>query len=479
MAKFDYNLMAIGAGAAGLITCYIGAAAKAKVALIEKSKMGGDCLNTGCVPSKALLSSAKAAKMFRDHHIYGIEDVHYQVNFAKVMEQVQMAIQKVEPHDSVERYTKLGVDCIQGEAKILSPHEVIVNGKTWTTRNIVIATGARPVVPPIPGLEEIDYLHSENLWTLRELPKRLLIVGGGPIGCEMAQAFARLGAQVTLVDQLPTILPKEDKDVVGYLLPALEDDGVTIITDAKIQKIINPSRPQLIYEKGGDPQTLDFDKILLATGRQANTDGLGLDALDIGLNAGGTIQVDEVLRTTIPNIYACGDVAGPYQFTHMATHQAWYCAVNAMLSPFKTFKVDYSVVPWCTYTDPEIARVGLSEAEAQAKQIPYDVARYELNDLDRAITDRVDQGVVKVLTPPKSDKILGAAICGHHAGDLLAEYCLAMKHGLGLNKLLSTIHPYPTLAEANKLVAGQWKRKHISGFLLKVAEQFHRLRRMG
>ena len=478
MAKYDYNFIVIGGGSAGLVTSLIGAMTKAKVALIEKHKMGGDCLNSGCVPSKSLISSAKVAKLFKQHASYGFEGVHYSVNFAQVMERIQKIIATIEPKDSIARYTQLGVECFQGEAKILSPHTVQVNEYTLTTRCIVIATGARPFIPTIAGLDKIKCLHSDNLWSLRNQPKRLLVIGGGPIGCEMAQAFCRLGSQVAIMDLLPNILPREDPDIVQFVLDAFQADGIELLTGIQLKEIRSSAQGhQAVYEKEGQEGVWNFDQVIVATGRKANTQGLGLEELGIELAAGGTLKVDPYLRTNIPNIYACGDVAGPYQFTHMAGHQAWYSAVNALLSPFKKFKVDYSVVPWCTYTDPEVARVGLSETEAQAQGIPHEVTRYDLEDLDRAITEGVACGMVKVLTPPGKDQILGATLCGPHAGDLLAEFILAMKHGLGLNKILGTIHPYPTFAEAAKYVAGEWKKAHVPTALLPWVEKFHQFRR--
>jgi len=355
---------------------------------------------------------------------------------------------------------------------------VIVNGKTLTTRNIVIATGARPFIPPIPGLENIKYLHSDNLWEIREQPKRLLVVGGGPIGCELAQAFSRLGSEVIIMDMLPTIMTKEDPDMVQFVLQAFEEDSIRILTGVKLTKVDEGNQGyQAFYEKDGQENTVEFDQILIATGRQARTKGFGLEELGIEINPNGTVKVDEYLRTNIPNIYACGDVAGPYQFTHMAAHQAWYCGVNALASPFKKFKVDYSVVPWCTYTDPEVARVGLSEQEAKEQNIPYEVTTYEINELDRAITEREDKGRVKIITPPGQDKILGAAICGYHAGELIAEFVFAMKHGLGLNKILGTIKTYPTLTEATKFAAGEWKKAHVPNIAFKLAEKYNEFRR--
>ena len=479
MAKKDFNVIVIGAGSAGLVSSYIAAAVKAKVALIEKHKMGGDCLNTGCVPSKALIRSAKILSYIKRHKDYGIKSAEATFNFADVMERVQTVIKKVEPHDSVERYTSLGVDCFTGAAKILSPNEVSVNGKTLTTKNIIIATGARPAVPKIPGLDKVPYLTSDNIWELRELPKRLLVAGGGPIGSELVQCFARLGSKVTQIQRGPEIMKKEDEEISQAIRKRFTEEGVDVKVNSQFKEVVVEDGKQFVLvEKNGATERIEFDKILIATGRAANTKGFGLEEIGVKLTRQGTIEVDEYLRTTThKNIYACGDVAGPYQFTHTAAHQAWYCAVNALFSPLKKFKVDYSVIPWCTFTDPEVAQVGLNEKAAKAKGIPYEVTRYEIDDLDRAIADSEDHGVVKVLTVPGKDKILGVTILGYHAGDLMAEYVLAMKHGLGLNKILGTIHIYPTMAEANKFAAGIWKKAHAPEGLLKLIQKFHHWRR--
>ena len=479
MAKKDFNVIVIGAGSAGLVSSYIAAAVKAKVALIEKHKMGGDCLNTGCVPSKALIRSAKILSYIKRHKDYGIKSAQATFDFAEIMERVQTVIKKVEPHDSVERFTSLGVDCITGDAKILSPHEVSVNGKTLTTNTIIIATGARPAIPKIPGLNQVPYLTSDNIWELRELPKRLVVAGGGPIGSELAQCFARLGSKVTQVEMLPDIMSREDDEISQAIRKRFIEEGIDVRVNSKCKEIVVENGKQfMLIERNGTTEKIEFDKMLVAVGRVANTGGFGLEEIGVKLNQRGTIEVDEYLRTTThKNIYACGDVAGPYQFTHTAAHQAWYCAVNALFSPFKKFKVDYRVIPWCTFTDPEVAQVGLNEKAAKEKGIPYEVTRYGIDDLDRAIADSEDHGVVKILTEPGKNKILGVTIMGYHAGDLMAEYVLAMKHGLGLNKILGTIHIYPTMAEANKFAAGNWKKAHAPEGLLKLIQKFHSWRR--
>jgi pyruvate/2-oxoglutarate dehydrogenase complex dihydrolipoamide dehydrogenase (E3) component len=479
--RFDRNLVVIGGGAAGLVTAYIAAAVKAKVTLIEKHRMGGDCLNTGCVPSKALIRSAKFLSQLARAKAFGIREAHAEFDFAAVMERVQRVVQAVEPHDSIERYTALGVEVIEGAAKIVSPWEVEVarhDGVTHrlTTRSIVIAAGGLPFVPPIPGLDEVGYLTSDTVWDLRVLPRRLLVLGGGPIGCELAQAFARLGAHVMLVQQAARLLPREDSEVSELVAAGFAAEGIDVRTSHKAKQfVIENGEKILIAEHAGRDVRFPFDAVLLAVGRAANLQGYGLE--DLGVKVSRTIDTNVFLQTSYPNIYAAGDVAGPFQFTHTAAHQAWYAAVNALFDPFRKFRVDYSVIPWATFVDPEVARVGLNEQEAKEKGIACEVSRYDLDDLDRAIVDGETQGFVKVLTVPGRDKILGVTIVGEHAGDLIAEFVLAMKHGIGLNKILGTLHIYPTLAEANKYAAGVWKKAHAPQTLLRWVERFHAWRR--
>ena len=478
MARYDYNLVAVGAGAAGLVSSYIASAVKARVALIEKNLMGGDCLNYGCVPSKSLISSAKLVHQLNQHDRFGLKEIQYQVDFPLVMDRIQEIIEAITPHDSVERYTSLGVECIEGSAKLVSPHELEVNGSLLSTKNIVIATGASPAIPPIPGLEDSAYSTSDSIWKLRELPKQLLIIGGGPIGCELAQAFRRLGSEVTILTRDPKVLPKEDRDLAELVLKNFESEGIQMQTEVQVDRIEKKNSEQQVYfRKDGVEQHIKADHILLATGRKPGTSGLGLKEVGVELNPDGTVKVDPFLRSSIPNIYACGDVAGPFQFTHVAGHQAWYATVNALFSPFKKFAVDYRVVPWCTFTDPELARVGLSEEDALAQNIAYEKTSFDLSGLDRAIAERNNYGMIKVLTKPGKDQILGAAICGPHAGDLLSEFVLAMKHGIGLNKILGTIHAYPTYADANKLTAGVWRKNHAPDWVFGLLQRFHRWRR--
>ena len=474
-ARFDRNLVVIGAGSAGLVAAYIAAAVRAKVTLIEKHRMGGDCLNTGCVPSKALIKSARVLAQMRSAADYGLRAPVVDFDFAEVMERVQRVVRAVEPHDSVERYAGLGVECLQGDARITSPWTVEVGGKTLSTRAIIIAAGARPIVPPLPGIERAKVLTSDTVWDLRELPRRLVVLGGGPIGCELAQAFARFGAHVTQVEMLPRLLAREDPEVSDSVRAQFVAEGIDVRTGYRAVQV-DPG-PTLVCEHAGGEVRFAFDRLLCALGRVPNTAGYGLEELGIPVTKARTVETDEYLQTLYPNIYACGDVAGPYQFTHTASHQAWYAAVNALFSPFKRFRADYSVIPWATFTDPEVARVGLNETEAKERGIPYEVTRFDLAELDRAITDEVARGVVKVLTVPGKDRILGATVVGEHAGDVIIEYIMAMKHGIGLNKILGTIHIYPTLAEANKYAAGSWKRAHAPEGLLRQVARFHAWRR--
>lgn len=476
--RFDYNLIVIGAGSAGLVSAYIGATVKARVALIEKHRMGGDCLNTGCVPSKALLRTARLLAEARDSRRYGVRGMQADFDFADAMQRVQAVIAKIEPHDSVERYTGLGVDVIRGEATLVSPWEVEVDGRRLSARSLVLATGARPLVPKIPGLDAVDYLTSDTVWNLRVLPRRLLVLGGGPVGCELTQAFARFGSEVTQVEMAPRLLPREDADAAAAVTAQLQAEGVRVATAHKALRVeTDDVGNRLVCEHDGAEVAFEFDTLLLALGRSANVEGFGLADIGVRLTERKTIEVDALMRTNFPNIHVCGDAAGPFQFTHVAAHQAWYAAVNALLAPWWSFDVDYRVIPWATFTEPEVARVGLSEDEAKERGIEVEVTRYGIDDLDRAIADGADRGFVKVLTAPGKDRILGAAIVGAHAGELLAEFVLAMKHGIGLNKLLGTIHVYPTMAEANKYVAGNWKRAHAPQTALRWAQRFFAWRR--
>ena len=479
--QFDRNLVVIGAGSAGLVTAYIAAAVRAKVTLVEKDQMGGDCLHTGCVPSKALIRSARFLSHVKRSGEFGIRCATVDFDFAEVMERVQRVIRDIEPHDSVERYTALGVDVVRGRARIVSPWEVEVthdDGSTQvlTTRSIVIAAGGHAFVPPLPGLDRITYFTSENIWSLRERPGRMVVMGGGPIGCELAQTFARLGCRVTQVEMGPGLLPREDEDAAALVTRRFLAEGIDLRLAHEARRIeVVDGEKIFVALHGGNEVRIGFDALLIAVGRQANLEGYGLK--ELGVTTERTVQVNGYLQTSLPNIYAAGDVAGPYQLTHTAAHQAWYAAVNALFDPFKKFRTDYRVIPWATFVEPEVARVGLNEQEAKEKKVPHEVTVYGIEDLDRAIADGEAHGFVKVLTVPGKDRILGVTIVGEHAGDLIAEYVLAMKHGIGLNKILGTIHIYPTMAEANKYAAGNWKRAHAPEKLLAWVGRFHAWRR--
>ena len=485
--RFDRNLVVIGAGSAGLVSAYIGAAVKAKVTLIESGKMGGDCLNYGCIPSKALIRSAKLAAQIRHADDYGLTESEPHFSFKRVMQRIDAVIKTIAPHDSVERYEGLGVEVLQGHARIKDPWTVevtLADGTvtTLTTRSIIIASGASPFVPPLPGIEATGYVTSDTLWEkfgeLDAAPKRLVVLGGGPVGCELAQSFARLGSEVIQIERGARLLIREDRDVSDYALEALRADGVEVLTEHKALSFEADGTEKLVVvEHQGVQRKIAFDELICAVGRTARLTGFGLE--DLGVPTAKTVETNAYLETIYPNIFAAGDVAGPYQFTHVAAHQAWYASVNALFGTFKKFKADYRVIPQTTFIDPEAARVGLNEQEAKAQNIAYEVTRYDIDDLDRAIADGTARGFVKILTVPGKDKILGVTIVGSHAGDLLAEFVLAMKHGLGLNKILQTIHTYPTLSEANKYAAGEWRRAHISPVLLGFLARFHRFMRGG
>lgn len=478
---FDANVIVIGAGSAGLVSALIATTVGAHAILIERHKMGGDCLNTGCVPSKALLRSAKMRHYFSHASDYGLEAPEsIKTNFPAVMQRVQRAIAEIEPKDSVERYSALGVQCEQGEARLLSPWEVELREedgsvRTFSAPRIIVAAGARPFVPPIEGLVESDPLTSDTLWAQETLPTRLTVLGAGPIGCEMAQAFARLGSHVTLVDMADRVLPREDEDASALLTESLRADGIELRLCAKAERVHSSEGCKTLFINGGE--AIESDQLLVAVGRKANSENLGLEALGIELNRNGTIAHNAYLQTNVPTVYVCGDIAGPYQFTHTASHQAWFAAVNALFGEFKRFKADYSVIPWATFTDPQVARVGLNELEAKEQGVKYDVTHYGTEELDRAIADGEAHGFIKILTKPGKDQILGVTIVGYHAGELIAEYVLAMKHKLGLGAIISTIHIYPTMMEANKFAAGEWRKARKPEKVIAWLAKYHAWRR--
>ena len=491
--KFDRNLLVIGAGAGGLVTSYIAAAVKAKVTLIEAGEMGGDCLNYGCVPSKAIIKSAKIVDQIKHGENYGLENVTPQFSFKKVMARVHQVIADIAPHDSVERYTDLGVEVIKGYGKLINPWtvEIKLNDgtmQTLTARSIVIATGARPFVPPLPGIEESGYVTSDTLWTefakLDTAPKKLVVLGGGPIGSELAQSFARLGSEVIQIEMAERIMIREDLEVSEFASQSLQKSGVNILTSHQALRCEQRDGKKFIivknlkHEQGSTQEeeiAIEYDELLCAVGRSARLKGYGLE--ELGIETNRTIQTNDYLETLYPNIFAAGDIVGPYQFTHVAAHQGWYAAVNALFGTFKKFKVDYRVIPWATFIDPEVARVGINEQEAIEQGIDYEITRFDFEELDRAITDSAANGFIKVITPKGKDKILGVTIVSEHAGDLIAEFVLAMKHGLGLNKILGTIHSYPTWAEGNKYAAGEWKRNHAPETVLSWLEKYHTWKR--
>jgi pyruvate/2-oxoglutarate dehydrogenase complex dihydrolipoamide dehydrogenase (E3) component/uncharacterized membrane protein YdjX (TVP38/TMEM64 family) len=498
---FDRNVVVIGAGAGGLVSAYIAASAQAQVTLVEAKAMGGDCLNFGCVPSKALIQSAKVAHLARTAASFGIVAGAVSVDWPAVMRRIRAVIASIAPHDSAERYRAMGVDVRQGHATILNPWTVEISSpgnasQRLTTRSIVIATGAQAIVPAIPGLQEVGFATSDTLWEQLEqyssVPKRIAIVGGGPIGCELAQALARLGAKVTLIESAARVLVREDVEVSALVEAALAADGVEVLTSHFALRCETPNDSNgqektlwlvndgVAHDKLQKEFALPFDLLLCAVGRRARLNGLGLEAL--GISTDHTVHTNDYLQTVIPNIFAAGDVAGPYQFTHTAAHQAWYATINALFGDFKRFKVSYHAVPCVTFVAPEVARVGLNEQEAIEQGVAFEVTRFDVADLDRALCDAADPktpplGWVKVLTAPGRGKILGVTIVAAHGAEMLAEYVLAMRHGLGLNHVLQTVHTYPTWGEANKYAAGLWRRAHAPRWALELSRRLHDWRR--
>jgi pyruvate/2-oxoglutarate dehydrogenase complex dihydrolipoamide dehydrogenase (E3) component len=476
--RFDRNLIVIGAGSAGLVSAYIASMVKAKVTLVEAHDMGGDCLNTGCVPSKALIKSAKVAHQVADSARFGIQSGAPVIDFPAVMRRVRDVITAIEPHDSVERFTGLGVDCVKGYARFVDPWTIEIDGaRQLTAKSFIIATGAAPFIPPLPGVEDSSYLTSETLWDIMadrpSAPNRLVILGGGPIGCELAQAFQRLGSKVTIVEMADRLLLKEDADAAALVTARLQAEGVSVHTAHRAVRF--EAGKNLVVEGPQGEKSIAYDDIIIAVGRKPRVSGFGLE--ELGLVVDGQLANDDFLRTNMPHIYCAGDVAGRQQLTHGGSHEAWYASVNALARPFKKYRTDYRVLPRVTYTEPELATVGLTEAEARAQGLSFDVTRYDLDDLDRAIAEGEAHGFVKILTAKGSDRILGATIIGQNAGEILAEVTFAMKHKMGLRKILQTIHPYPTWAEANKYAAGQFGLARKPEALLKWAERWFRWQR--
>jgi pyruvate/2-oxoglutarate dehydrogenase complex dihydrolipoamide dehydrogenase (E3) component len=476
--RFDRNLIVIGAGSAGLVSAYIAAMVKAKVTLVEAHDMGGDCLNTGCVPSKALIKSAKVAHQVADSARFGIQSGAPVIDFPAVIRRVRDVITAIEPHDSVERFTGLGVDCVKGYARFVDPWTIEIDGaRQLTAKSFIIATGAAPFIPPLPGVEDSGYLTSETLWDAMadrpNAPNHLVILGGGPIGCELAQAFQRLGSKVTIVEMADRLLLKEDADAAALVTARLQSEGVHVHTAHRALRFA--SGKTLVVAGPQGEKSIAYDDIIIAVGRKPRVSGFGLE--ELGLVVDGQLANDDFLRTNMPHIYCAGDVAGRQQLTHGGSHEAWYASVNALARPFKKYRTDYRVLPRVTYTEPELATVGLTDAEARAQGLSFDVTRYDIDDLDRAIAESEAHGFVKILTAKGSDRILGATIIGQNAGEILAEVTFAMKHKMGLRKILQTIHPYPTWAEANKYAAGQFGLARKPEALLKWAERWFRWQR--
>ena len=478
--RFDRNLVVIGAGTAGLVAALVAAKAGAKVTLAEAHEMGGDCLNTGCVPSKALIYAARLVAQARSGAKLGLLGAIGAVHSAAAMDHIRASIAAIAPHDSVERYRGLGVDVRQGKARITSPWSVAVGEEILTTRSIIIATGAEPAVPPIPGLDETGYVTSETLWRLEAAPKRLLILGGGPIACELSQAFARLGSAVTVAQKSDRLLEREDDDVSALVRRRLEQEGVRVLTGHRAAAAaVRDGERSMRLECNSGSLDVPFDVVLVAVGRTPRTSGFGLQELGIPLSEHGTVETNHYLQTLYPNIYACGDVAGPWQFTHAAAHQAWHASVNALFGRFYRIRPDRAVMPAVTYTEPEVGRAGLNEREAQARGIRVEVTRHDLHELDRAIVDDAREGFVKVLTAPGRDRILGVTIVAPRAGEMLSEMVLAMRHGIGLKQLFGTIHAYPTYTEANRDAAGAWRNLHAPTWLLGGLRRYHAWMRGG
>ncbi len=482
-ARFDRNLVVIGGGSAGLVSAYVAAGSGAAVTLVERERMGGDCLNTGCVPSKALIATTRVIAQIRNAKAYGLAAADVKFEFSEIMARVRHVIERIRPHDSVERYSALGVECLAGEARLVSPWEVEVraengNVRRISTRAVIIATGARPSVPDIPGLADLGFFTSDTIWDLRVLPRRLLVLGGGPIGCELAQAFARLGSEVTIVERGPQLLPREDVDVAREIERRFDNEGIRVhLGHFAARCAISDGEKKLIAFRDGSEITFLYDALLCAVGRTPRVSGFGLEELGIDLTGSGAVATNEFLQTRYPNVLACGDVAGPYQFTHSASHQAWCAAMNALFGGLRRMRADYSVMPWATFVEPEVARVGLNEREAAERGLACDVTRYDLSELDRAIVDETAQGFVKVLTEPGGGTVLGATVVGERAGELIGEYVAAMRHGTGLSGILRTIHVYPTYAEAAKLLAGRWRAARVPGWLLRWVGKYHGWRR--
>ena len=461
-----YNVVVIGAGTAGLVTAAGTAGLGGRVALVEKGRMGGDCLNYGCVPSKALIKSARVAAAMRNAGAWGLPPHSPEPDYARVIRRMKAARARIEPHDSVERFERMGVDVFPGEARFESPHRVRVGDTVLNARHVVLATGGRAAIPPIPGLEHARTFTNQTFFENEIFPRRLAVLGAGPIGCELSQALARLGSEVTLIDRGSQPLHREDEDVARLLQTALAADGVNLHLNTEVRRVEaqGGGASRIVLSRAGGEATVDVDAILIAAGRVPNIEGLDLERAGVAYGKRG-IKVDRYLRTTNPHIYAAGDVAGSHQFTHFAEYHA-RCIVRNLMLPrglgFLRARADHFVLPWTTFTEPEIARVGLNEKEAHAQGVAFDGYRHDYADLDRAILDAADVGFVKVLTARGGDRILGAVLAGEGAGEMVHELALAMKHGIGLGALSNVIHVYPTLSQAVQRVGDAYQRTRLT-----------------
>ncbi len=475
MTTTEFDLCVIGGGAGGLVVAAGGASLGAKVALVEKHRLGGDCLWHGCVPSKALIQSAKVAHLQRHADLYGLPAQPPDVSLGAVMRRVAAVIKTIEVHDSPERFRGMGIDVVFGAGGFTDPHTFEVDGRRLTAKNFVIATGSRPLVPPIAGLEQVPYLTNETVFNLDEPVPHLIVLGGGPIGVELAQAFARLGSQVSIVQRGPQLLHMEDRDVAAVVEERLRAEGLHLHVDSEVVRVagVAGAVQVTLKELDGAETTLHGTHLLIATGRRANGEQLGLEAAGVQLNERGYVITDPRLRTTAPNIYACGDITGRYLFTHMAEHHAGVVLRNTLFR--LPAQVERRVIPWCTYSDPEVARVGLSESEARKQNVTHDVYRFPFHDIDRAQTDGTTAGFAKILTDHKG-RLLGATLVGAHAGELIHEYVLALAKKMKAKDLSGVIHVYPTLAQINRRVADQRMKAGLTPALKKWLQRLFRLR---
>lgn len=462
-----YNLVVIGAGVAGLVTAAGAAGLGAKVALIEKHLMGGDCLNVGCVPSKCMIRSARVAAEIRKAGHYGIRAGELEVDFAAVMERLRRLRASISPVDSAQRFQSLGVDVFLGEARFSGPESVEVAGKTLRFKKAVIATGARAAVPAIPGLAQAQYLTNETVFSLTEQPQRLAVIGGGPIGCELAQSFQQLGTQVVLFHRNAHLLDREDPDAAAVIQQAFLQEKIQLILSSEIQRVERKAGEKVIYyERNGEPGVVVVDEILLGAGRSPNVSGLNLAAVGVKYDERQGVIVNDRLQTTNPRIYAAGDVCMNWKFTHAADAAARIVIQNALF--FGNKKLSQLTMPWVTYTDPEVAHVGLYEQEAAAKGIQTETYQVDLAHVDRAIADGQTQGFAKILVRKGTDKILGATIVARNAGDMISEVTLAIANGLGLSAIATVIHPYPTQAEVIRKAADAYNRTRLTPWVKKL-----------